>query len=93
MSIPKSEWIWHNGRLVKWDDATVHVTNLTSKNPRGYHISGYADKSVLHVSHCDLLDTRPGHNNSDGFIGAAGSTISDCFISTETMRSRRITTW
>ena len=26
MSIPKTEWIWHNGRLVKWDDATVHVS-------------------------------------------------------------------
>jgi len=26
MSIPKTEWIWHNGRLVKWDEATVHVT-------------------------------------------------------------------
>lgn len=26
MPIPKSEWIWHNGRLVKWDQATVHVT-------------------------------------------------------------------
>ncbi|HEY5983328.1 MAG TPA: branched-chain amino acid transaminase [Anaerolineales bacterium] len=26
MPIPKSEWIWHNGRLVKWDEATVHVT-------------------------------------------------------------------
>ena len=26
MPIPKSEWIWHNGEFVKWDDATVHVT-------------------------------------------------------------------
>jgi branched-chain amino acid aminotransferase len=26
MGIPKTEWIWHNGRLVKWDEATVHVT-------------------------------------------------------------------
>ena len=26
MAIPKSEWIWHNGRFVKWDDANVHVT-------------------------------------------------------------------
>jgi branched-chain amino acid aminotransferase len=26
MSIPKTEWIWHNGNFVKWDDATVHVT-------------------------------------------------------------------
>jgi branched-chain amino acid aminotransferase len=26
MPIPKSEWIWHNGTFVKWDDATVHVT-------------------------------------------------------------------
>ncbi len=26
MAIPPTEWIWHNGRFVKWADATVHVT-------------------------------------------------------------------
>ena len=26
MGIPKTDWIWHNGRLVRWDEATVHVT-------------------------------------------------------------------
>jgi branched-chain amino acid aminotransferase len=26
MPIPKTEWIWHNGKFVKWDEATVHVT-------------------------------------------------------------------
>jgi branched-chain amino acid aminotransferase len=26
VSIPQSEWIWHNGRFVRWDEATVHVT-------------------------------------------------------------------
>ncbi len=74
---------WKYGAVCVLADATVHVSNLTSKNPRGYHISGYANKSVIHVSRCDLLDTRPGqNNNSDGFIGAAGSTVLDCFIST-----------
>ena len=74
---------WKYGAVSVLADATVHVSNLTSRNPRGYHLSGYANRSVLHVSQCDLLDTRPGqNNNSDGFIGAAGSTISDCFIST-----------
>lgn len=74
---------WKYGSVSVLADAVVHVSNLTSKNPRGYHISGYANKSVLHVSRCDLVDTRSGeNNNSDGFIGAAGSSISDCFIST-----------
>jgi hypothetical protein len=74
---------WKYGTVSVLADATVHVSNLTSKNPRGYHLSGYAKRSVLHVSQCDLLDTRPGqNNNSDGFIGSAGSTIADCFIST-----------
>lgn len=27
MPIQKTEKIWHNGRLVDWDDATVHVTS------------------------------------------------------------------
>ncbi len=26
MSIPRTEWIWHNGKFVGWDEATVHVT-------------------------------------------------------------------
>src|SRR5512140_2204357 len=25
-TIPRTEWIWHNGQFVKWDDARVHVT-------------------------------------------------------------------
>jgi len=74
---------WKYGTVSVVADATVHISNLTSRNPRGYHLSGYANKSVLHVSRCNLLDTRPGqNNNSDGFVGSAGSTISDSFIST-----------
>jgi hypothetical protein len=74
---------WKYGAVSVLADAVVHVTNLTSQNPRGYNISGYANKAVLHVSRCNLLDTRKGdNNNSDGFIGAAGSTITDSLIST-----------
>jgi branched-chain amino acid aminotransferase len=25
MSLPKTEKIWHNGKFIKWDDATIHV--------------------------------------------------------------------
>ena len=25
MAIPKSDKIWHNGKLINWDDATIHV--------------------------------------------------------------------
>lgn len=25
-TIPRTEWIWQNGRFVKWEEATVHVT-------------------------------------------------------------------
>lgn len=74
---------WKYGAVSVLGDAVVHVTNLTSQNPRGYNVSGYADKAVLHVSRCNLIDTRKGdNNNSDGFIGAAGSTIADSLIST-----------
>ncbi|MRR31548.1 hypothetical protein EG834_14755 [bacterium] len=74
---------WRYGAINVLADALVHVSNLTSKNPRSYHISGYANESVLHVSQCNLLDTRKGdNNNSDGFIGASGSSIADSFIST-----------
>jgi hypothetical protein len=74
---------WKYGAVSVLADAVVRITDLTSQNPRGYNISGYANKAVLHVSRCNLIDTRKGdNNNSDGFIGAAGSTITDSLIST-----------
>lgn len=74
---------WKYGAVSVLADATVYVSDLTSLNPRGYHISGYAQRSVLHVARCKLVDSRAGHNNnSDGFIGSDGSTITDSFIST-----------
>lgn len=74
---------WRYGAVSVIADAVVHISDLTSQNPRGYNISGYANKAVLHVSRCNLIDTRKGdNNNSDGFIGSAGSTISDSLIST-----------
>jgi hypothetical protein len=74
---------WRYGAVSVLADAVVRISDLTSQNPRGYNISGYANKAVLHVSRCNLIDTRKGdNNNSDGFIGAAGSTITDSLIST-----------
>jgi len=74
---------WRYGAVSVIADAVVHISDLTSQNPRGYNISGYANKAVLHVSRCNLIDTRKGdNNNSDGFIGSAGSTITDSLIST-----------
>jgi hypothetical protein len=74
---------WRYGAINVIEDATVHVSKLTSRNPRGYNISGYANNAVIHVDGCDLLDTRGGdNNNSDGFLGAAGSSIRNSFIST-----------
>jgi len=74
---------WRYSAISVVEDAVVHVSNLTALNPRGYLISGYANHAVLHVDSCSLLDTRKGDtNNSDGFIGADGSSITRCFIST-----------
>ena len=74
---------WKHGAISVLADAVVAVSNLTSRNPRGYHMSGYANRSVIHVSRCTLVDTRSGlNNNSDGFTGAAGSSIRDSLIST-----------
>jgi hypothetical protein len=74
---------WKYGSVSVLADAIVYVTNLTAQNPRGYNISGYAAHSVIHVANCSLLDTRKGdNNNSDGFIGAGGSSIRDSLIST-----------
>jgi len=77
----------YSGRT-HWDAATGSLTfetdgTMPDTKEGFYNISGYANHSVLHVSRCRLVDTRPGdNNNSDGFAGAAGSTLTDTFIST-----------
>jgi hypothetical protein len=74
---------WRYSAISVIEDAVVHVQNLTSRNPRGYNISGYANDAVIHVERCDLIDSRGGDgNNSDGFAGSSGSTIRHSFIST-----------
>lgn len=74
---------WRYGAIAVLADATVHVSKLTSRNPRSYHISGYANRSVIHIDRCSLLDTRGGdNNNSDGFAGSAGSSIRNSLIDT-----------
>jgi hypothetical protein len=74
---------WKYGAICVLGNAVVSVSDLTSRNPRGYNVSGYSAGSVIHVERCNLVDTRNGaNNNSDGFIGAAGSSITDSFIST-----------
>lgn len=74
---------WRYGGISVVEDAVVHVSNLTVRDPRGYLVSGYARRAVLHLDGCTLLDTRAGdNNNSDGFAGSAGSTLRNCLIST-----------
>jgi len=74
---------WRYSGISVVEDAVVHVSNLTVLNPRGYLVSGYAAKAVLHVDSCSLLDSRAGdNNNSDGFAGAQGSSVRNCLIST-----------
>lgn len=74
---------WKYSGISVIEDAVVHVADLTVENPRGYLVSGYANKAVLHLESCTLRDTRVGdNNNSDGFAGAAGSSLKDCLIST-----------
>ena len=74
---------WRYSAVSIVEDAVVHVSHLTVMNPRGYLISGYATRAVVHVDSCSLLDTRRGvNNNSDGFAGAKGSSVRRCLIST-----------
>ena len=45
---------WKYRAVIVLADVMVYVFELTSLNPRGYHISGYANRSVLHVARCYL---------------------------------------
>ena len=49
MKIPKSEKIWHNGRLIAWDDAKIHVLS---------HVVNYGS-SLFEGIRCYELPTGP----------------------------------
>ena len=60
----------------------ITVSNLTSLNPKGYHITG-AWNSQINLFNCNLLDKRGGAaNNSDGFAGGDGSLVRNCYFET-----------
>jgi branched-chain amino acid aminotransferase len=49
MAIEKSEFIWHNGKLIPWDDATIHVMS---------HVVHYGS-SVFEGIRCYALPAGP----------------------------------
>ena len=49
MGIQKTEKIWHNGKLINWDDATLHVMS---------HVVHYGS-SVFEGIRCYELPTGP----------------------------------
>ncbi len=60
---------------------TMTIKNLTSLNPRGFHVRGWG--TTMMVSYCDFLDTRGGHgNHSDGVEGGDGSVFDNCYFET-----------
>jgi hypothetical protein len=62
-----------------YGEGTIHVRNLTFRNPRGFHIRG--EESPVHVENCTFLESRPGSgNHSDGFEGGKGSTVHNCYF-------------
>ncbi|MEK3885146.1 sugar-binding protein [Paenibacillus sp. PL2-23] len=74
---------WQLNAIEMRGNGTLHVKNLKSLNPKGYHISGYGSGTVIHVDHVQMIDDRGGdQNNGDGFVGTDGSSIRNSFIST-----------
>jgi hypothetical protein len=60
---------------------TMTIKNLTSLNPRAFHVRGWGTKMM--VSYCDFIDTRGGHgNHSDGVEGGDGSVFDNCYFET-----------
>ena len=63
-------------------DVVLTIKNLTSLNPKVYHISG-SYRGVIHLESCRVIDNRGGrYNNSDGFMAAKGSTVKNCYFET-----------
>ncbi len=62
-------------------DFELHINNLTSLNPIGFHFTG-KEGCVIHLENVDAIDDRGGwHNHSDGISAAGGSTVKNCFFS------------
>ena len=60
---------------------TMTIKNLTSRNPRAFHVRGWGTKMM--VSYCDFIDTRGGSgNHSDGVEGGDGSVFDNCYFET-----------
>ena len=60
---------------------TMTLKNLSSLNPRGFHVRGWGKKMM--VSYCDFLDDRGGSgNHSDGVEGGDGSVFDNCYFET-----------
>ena len=63
-------------------DVTLTIKRLTSLNPKVYHIAS-SYRGVIHLDSCRVIDDRGGRwNNSDGFSGAHGSTVKNCYFET-----------
>lgn len=63
----------HKGKMI--------IKNLTSLNPRSFHVRGLS--SQVHLENSDFIDNRGGvHNHSDGIAAGDGSTVNNCYFET-----------
>lgn len=63
-------------------EVILKLKRLTSLNPKVYHITG-SYLGVIHMDSVRVIDNRGGrYNNSDGFGGAKGSTVKNCYFET-----------
>ena len=69
---------WYYVQIQNFKGVTT-IKNLTILNPFSYFVRGYGP--VVHMSDCNLIDNRGGHqNHSDGFCGGDGSTVDNCYF-------------
>ena len=60
---------------------TLIIQNITSSNPRSFHVRGLG--AVVHLKDSDFIDTRGGSgNHSDGIAAGDGSTVDNCYFET-----------
>ncbi|MCM2679606.1 hypothetical protein [Echinimonas agarilytica] len=72
---------WKYGAIAVQNSGVVTIRNLKFVNARSYHITSFNTK--IDAKWINIIDNRGGsHNNSDGFGGAAGSTIQSSYIDT-----------
>ncbi len=77
----KEVFVAFSAKSTNDDKVVLRIENLTSLNPKKFHMKGYFPKGVIHLDSSRFIDDRGGrYNNSDGYVSGEGGTVKNCYF-------------